>query len=128
MFTFNTAIVRYLSQVSATDRCKAVERTYGDRAVMVPSPEPRIEIERISHGAHAPFIQRLPGDCTVAVRSSCIFGHSCTKRIQLLFFIEKAFQTCKKCSMGQRHQLTQTLTHRKATARSLCGCREIAAR
>ena len=86
----------------------------GDRAVIMQSPQPRIEIGQISHGARAASVPRPHGDCTVAVWSSCIFGYSGTKRVQLLIFIEMALQTCKtKYSMRQRHQLTQTLTLRK---------------
>ena len=42
------------------------------------------------------------------------------------FLIKMALQPCKtKYSIRQRLQLTQTLTHCKAAARSWCGCREI---
>ena len=35
VFTFYTAITQFLSRVSKTDRCKAVERTCGDRTEIV---------------------------------------------------------------------------------------------
>ena len=69
------------------NRRETARRSYGNHAVIVQSPQPRIEIARISYGARgarADSVRRPRGYRTVVIRSLCSFGHSCTKRVQLL--------------------------------------------
>ena len=56
----------YNGPVQSRDR-PSVRRSYVDRAVIVLSPQPCIEIARISHGARAASVRRPCGDRTVAV-------------------------------------------------------------
>ena len=51
-----------------TDRRKAVERTCGERAIIVRSSQHYREIARISYDARAASSRRSQGDLTVAVR------------------------------------------------------------
>ena len=57
------------------NRAKIVRKSCSHRAVSAASA-------RKSYGTRATSEQRPRGDRTVTVRSSCSFGHSCTKSVQ----------------------------------------------
>ena len=86
---------------------EALERPRRDHTVIVPSLQRHIEITRISQGACSVIVPWL---C-----DRCVFSVICVPNVyNYPFLIEMALQTCKtKYSMRQRHQLSQTLTHRK---------------
>ena len=83
------------------------------------------------HRNHTTSLRPPNGGRAEIVRWLCdppVFFKICVPNLYNSFLIEIAFQMCKtKYSIRQRHQLTQTLTHRKVAARLSCGRREIAA-
>ena len=71
LFTFHTAVVRFLSMAfdgPAQNRRETVRRTRGHRAIIVRSSQRYREIASISYDARAASSQRSQGDLTVAVR------------------------------------------------------------
>ena len=108
----------------------AVERPCGQRlcghhAVSTAMHRNRTDIARHPCCFLTEAAQRSYSGCMIVVYFWAYVYQMCTTT---LFFIKMTLQTCKtKYSMRQRHQLTQTMAHRKAAACSWCGQHEIAA-
>ena len=77
--------LRAFSDGPVQNHRETARRSYGNPVVIVQSPQPRIEITRISYDAYASVLKPR-GDHTVLCDYRVVFGHSCTKRLQLLIF------------------------------------------
>ena len=72
---------------------------YGNPVVIVQSPQPRIEITRISYDAHA-SVRRLRGDHTVLCDYRVVLGIRVPNVYNFSFLIELTPKT--KCGKGMR--------------------------
>ena len=131
MFTLYTSYVRFLVRAFGAGPGQSRTETVRDRTVnqIMQSSCSLRSLRRKSYGGRTASIRRPRGDGTVTVRSSCTFGHSCTKSVQLhISALCCRLRWHLKQKTGKEKGTRRKISHRKAAARSWCGRSGIAAR